>query len=114
MIASKEAFNAALAECDEDQKKIVEELMSGEIDFLERKVYSYSYFSDSSGYGPLEDYDFGENEPNELNEDNEDFDEKTENRRSELYDFAFGGFETLVGKKAIELGETTFTNSEDW
>lgn len=109
IFASREAFDAALEGLTDIEKKIANLFISKKSeDFLGRKVYSYSYCSGNNG-----DYYYDQVRDvicNVALNENEDEDELND----KYMDFAFGGFESLVTKKAKEMGEGVLTDSQDW
>lgn len=110
IFASKEAFEATLAECSEIEKKVAKMFLTDKpTTFLGKEVLSYSYCSGNNGdwyYDQVRNALNSEEFDDE--EDNEDEDE------DEMQNFAFGGFESRVTKKAEEMGEGVLTDSQDW
>lgn len=105
LMATKEAFDAALAACTQEQRDYVSSLIGGGEKFLGREIKTYSYFSDNGGYSPFDDI--------ENPYDDEDI-ENYEELRDALSDFGYSGFVDLVKEKATELGEGVFEHEEDW
>jgi len=102
IFASKEVFDATLAECSEIERKVAELFLTEKPEFfLGRRVLSYSYCTGNSGDSY---YDRIRETIDSDDEDDED----------NMIDFAFGGFETLVSEKAHEMGEGVLTNIESW
>jgi hypothetical protein len=107
MFASTAAFDAALAECTEAQKKVVAPLIFEEKDFLGRKVRSFGYCDGDAGDWDREKV---ENVAIELEKE----DENEELDRDSLIDFAFTEFQNLVIKKAKEMNEGSLITRQDF
>jgi len=108
IFASQEAFDAALAECSEIEKKIAKLfLCDSPKEFLGKKVLSYSYCTGNNG-----DYFYDQVREALAEEENEE--EEDEDKEDEMQNFAFGEFESKVAKKAQEMGEGVLTDSQDW
>lgn len=105
LIASKNVFNSALAECTKEQKELVSQLIGGENNLFGHEMQSYSYWNDMGGNSPTDDFDMPFDE-----DDGDDWEEKND----ELMDFVWDGFQKLVEKKATELGEGFIVHEEDW
>ncbi len=104
IFASKEVFEATLAECTEIEQKVAHLFLSDKPKiFLGRQILSYSYCSGNNG-------DWYYDQVNEVcySSDDEDLDEDA------LHEFAFGGFESRVSTKAEEMNEGVLTDSQDW
>ena len=126
--ASKEACDAALAECTELQKNIVKLSLGNERQFLNRTVMSYSYPSGNNAdwwddeldtiYCDFFDEDYSDEKIIESGfalPDEDQREDVAEYIREKVRDFACGGgFETLLTKKAAEHGENTMSNSFDF
>lgn len=103
IFATKEVFDAVLKDCTEAQKAVVKAFIGEEKEnFLGRKLCSYGYMNGNNGDSYYETVD-------EILSDLEHDGESNE----ELQDFAFGGFDKLIKKKAEELGENSISHKED-
>jgi len=100
IFASKEAFEATLAECDEIEKKVAKLFLTDKPSiFLGKEVLSYSYCSGNNG-----DWYYDQVREALISEDEEE----------KMQSFAFGEFESKVSRKAEEMGEGVLIDSQDW
>lgn len=107
IFASKEVFDAVLADLNDLQKKVANLFISESETFLGREVMSYSYCSGNNG-----DY-YYEQVEEVVNSQDENGDDENESL-DEMVDFAFDEFEKLIEGKAKEMGEGVLTDSQDW
>ena len=127
LYSSKEAMDAALAECTEFERKVVEVSLGEERDFLGRRVCSYTYPVGNNAESWMDEiqsviYDFFDDNFNEENIVAAGFDLPDEDEQEDLdeyiqektIDFAQCIFETMVEEKAKELGETVMRDSFDF
>ena len=117
LFASKEAFDAALADCSELEKKIAAHFIEKDTkQFLGRDVCSYSYCSGNCGdYA----YELVRDEVNNwLSTSSKDSGKEAhyviDDAIDDAIDFAFGGFTSKLREKANTLNENVLTHREDF